>query len=79
VISECLVRAPRDANCLLIQAALQGRRGDIEAAQLTMANLVTAQPTFSLEAERSYRRFGNKPLMEQFLNDLTVAKAPGAA
>ena len=24
VISECLVRAPRDANCLLIQAALQG-------------------------------------------------------
>jgi adenylate cyclase len=32
-----------------------------------------------LEAERSYRRFGNKPLMEQFLNDLTRAKAPGAA
>ena len=23
VIAECLVRAPRDANCLLIQAALQ--------------------------------------------------------
>jgi adenylate cyclase len=79
VIAECLVRAPRDANCLLIQAALQGGRGDIEAAQLTMANLVAAQPTFSLESERSYRRFGNKPLMDQFLKDLTRAKAPNTA
>ena len=79
VIAECLVRAPRDANCLLIQAALQGGRGDIEAAQLTIANLVGAQPTFSLESERSYRRFGNKPLMDQFLKDLTRAKAPETA
>jgi adenylate cyclase len=79
VIAECLVSAPRDANCLLIQAALQGGRGDIEAAQLTMANLVGAQPTFSLASERSYRRFGNKPLMDQFLKDLTRAKAPETA
>lgn len=79
VIAGCLVRAPRDANCLLIQAALQGGRGDLEAAQLTMANLVGAQPTFSLESERSYRRFGNKPLMDQFLKDLTRAKAPETA
>ena len=79
VIAECLLRAPRDANCLLIQAALQGGRGDIEAAQLTIANLVGAQPRFSLESERSYRRFGNKPLMNQFLKDLTRAKAPETA
>ena len=31
VIAECLVRAPRDANCLLIQAALQGGRGEIRS------------------------------------------------
>ena len=79
VIAECLVRAPRDANCLLIQAALQAGRGETEAAQLTMANLVEAHPTFSLEAERAYRRFGDRPLMDQFLKDLARAKAPETA
>jgi adenylate cyclase len=79
VVAECLVRAPRDANCLLIQAALQGGRGEIEAAQLTMANLIEAQPTFSLAAERSYRRFGDRPLMDRFLSDLARAKAPETA
>ena len=77
--AECLVRAPRDANCLLIQAALQGGSGEIEAAQLTMANLIEAHPTFSLEAERAYRRFGDRPLMDQFLKDLARAKAPETA
>ena len=76
VIGECLVRAPRDANCLLIQAALQGGSGELEKAQATMASLVEAHPTFSLEAERAYRRFGDKPLMEEFLQDLARAKAP---
>ena len=42
-----------------------------------MASLVEAHPAFSLEAERAYRRFGDKPLMEQFLQDLARAKAPG--
>ena len=79
VIAECLVRAPRDANCLLIQAALQGGSGEIEAAQLTMANLIEALPTFSLERERAYRRFGDRPLMDQFLSDLARAKAPETA
>ena len=79
VIAECLVRAPRDANCLLIQAALQAGRGETEAAQLTMAKLVEAHPTFSLEAERAYRRFGDRPLMDQFLKDLARAKAPETA
>ena len=32
----CLVRAPRDANCLLIQAALQGGSGELAKAQATM-------------------------------------------
>lgn len=79
VISECLVRAPQDANCLLIQAALQGGSGETEAAQLTMANLIEAQPTFSLETERAYRRFGDRPLMDEFLSDLARAKAPETA
>ena len=79
VIGECLVRAPRDANCLLIQAALQSGSGEIEKAQATMASLVEAHPTFSLEGERAYRRFGDKPLMEEFLQDLARAKAPETA
>ena len=79
VIGECLVRAPRDPNCLLIQAALQGGSGELEKAQATMASLVEAHPTFSLEAERAYRRFGDKPLMEEFLQDLARAKAPETA
>ncbi|MGO8178751.1 adenylate/guanylate cyclase domain-containing protein [Rhizobium leguminosarum] len=79
VISECLVRAPRDANCLLIQAALQGGSGELEKAQATMASLVEAHPAFSLEAERAYRRFGDEPLMEEFLQDLARAKAPETA
>ncbi|NKM65032.1 adenylate/guanylate cyclase domain-containing protein [Rhizobium leguminosarum bv. viciae] len=79
VISECLVRAPRDENCLLIQAALQGGSGELEKAQATMASLVEAHPAFSLEAERAYRRFGDKPLMEEFLQDLARARAPESA
>ena len=46
------------ANCLPIQAALQSGSGEIEKAQATMASLVEAHPTFSLEGERAYRRFG---------------------
>ena len=76
VISECLVRAPGDANCLLIQAALQSRSGEIEKARLTMASLIEVHPKFSLDAERVYRRFGDRPLMDRFLKDLARAKAP---
>ncbi|TCL74892.1 tetratricopeptide repeat protein [Rhizobium sp. BK251] len=79
VISECLLRAPRDANCLLIQTALQSGSGKIEAAQLTMANLIAAHPSFSLERERAYRRFGDRPLMDRFLDELARAKAPETA
>ena len=76
VIGECLVSAPRDPNCLLIQAALQGGSGELEKAQATMASLIETRPAFSLEAERAYRRFGDKPLMDEFLRDLARAKAP---
>ncbi len=79
VISECLVRAPTDTNCLLIQAALQAGSGQTDAAQLTMVSLTKANPDFSLDAERAYRRFGNTPLMERFLADLARAKAPETA
>jgi adenylate cyclase len=79
VIGECLLRAPTNSNCLLIQAALQSGAGDTEAAQLTMASLVQANPEFSLEAERGYRRFGNTPLMDRFLQELARASAPPRA
>ena len=79
VIQECLIRAPQDANCLLIQTALQASRSDLEKARETMASLVKAKPDFSLQSERDYRRFGDSPLMKQFLADLARAKAPETA
>lgn len=79
VIRECLLRAPQDANCLLIQTALQAAQNDLGDAQTTMANLIRANPEFSLKSERGYRRFGDSLLMEQFLADLERAKAPESA
>jgi adenylate cyclase len=79
VLGECLLRAPRDADCLLIRVALQMSRGELEQAQATMAQLLAAKPEFSIAAERDYRRFGNSPLMDRFLSDLARAKAPETA
>lgn len=79
VLAECLLRAPTDANCLLILAAAQANQGELGDAQTTMARLVAANPKFSLRAERDYRRFGNSPLMERFLSELARAEAPEAA
>lgn len=79
VIRECLIRSPQDANCLLIQTALQAARDDLGDAQTTMADLVRENPEFSLKSERDYRRFGDSPLMRQFLADLERAKAPDTA
>jgi len=76
VLRECLIRAPADPNCLLISAAAQSAGGDLKAAQETMLRLLEADPTFSLASERSYRRFGDSPLMERFLAQLASAKAP---
>jgi len=76
VLRECLLRAPADVNCLLIEAAVQSANGDIEGARSTMRRLVEADPTFSLANERTYRRFGDSPLMDRFLAQLASAKAP---
>ena len=79
VLDECLLRAPQEANCLLIRAAVLVGRGEIEQARTTMARLRQANPQFSLAAEREYRRFGNSPLMDRFLADLARAQAPETA
>jgi adenylate cyclase len=79
VLDECLLRAPTDANCLLILAAVQANQNELGEAQTTMARLLAADPKFSLAAERNYRRFGNSPLMERFLSELARAEAPETA
>ena len=76
VLQECLMRAPREAECLLIQAAAQSARGRIGDARSTMARLTAAAPEFSLSSERNYRRFGESPLMDRFLSELADAGAP---
>ncbi|MCZ4094047.1 adenylate/guanylate cyclase domain-containing protein [Sinorhizobium psoraleae] len=76
VLRECLIRAPREADCLLIHTAVQSQRGDIQGAQRTMARLTDVKPEFSLADERSNRRFGASPLMDQFLSQLAEARAP---
>ncbi|NRP73008.1 Beta-barrel assembly-enhancing protease [Ensifer psoraleae] len=76
VLRECLIRAPREADCLLIHTAVQSQRGDVQGAQRTMARLTDVKPEFSLADERANRRFGASPLMDQFLSQLAEARAP---
>ncbi|MDK1385881.1 tetratricopeptide repeat protein [Sinorhizobium sp. 8-89] len=76
VLRECLIRAPREADCLLIHTAVQSQRGDVQEAQRTMARLTDVKPEFSLADERANRRFGASPLMDQFLSQLAEARAP---
>ncbi|MEY9784991.1 tetratricopeptide repeat protein [Sinorhizobium fredii] len=78
VLRECLIRAPREADCLLIHTAVLIQREDVQGAQRTMALLTDVDPEFSLADERANRRFGNSPLMEQFLAQLAEARAPDA-
>src|SRR5262245_17874890 len=79
VLRECLVRAPEEADCLLIRTALLVDRGDLDQARTTMAQLRAADPKFSLAAEREYRRFGNSQLMLRFLDALLQEMAPETA
>ncbi len=79
VLQECLMRAPREPECLLIRAAVQADLGNLEEARSTMALLLEVNPGFSLESEREYRRFGNSPLMDRFLTQLSLARAPESA
>ena len=79
VLSECLLSAPQDPNCLRIRAAVKVRQGQLDEARETMAQLVAADSSFSLDSEATYRRFGNSPLMERYLSDLARAQAPKTA
>jgi len=62
----------------LIHTAVLVERGDVQGAQRTMALLTDVDPEFSLAEERANPRFGNSPLMEQFLSQLADARAPDA-
>jgi adenylate cyclase len=79
VLSECLLSAPQDPNCLRIRAAVKVRQGQLDEARGTMAQLVAADSSFSLASEAEYRRFGNSPLMEKYLAELAQAQAPKTA
>jgi len=79
VLSECLLSAPQDPNCLRIRAAVKVRQGQMDEARATMAQLVAADSSFSLASETTYRRFGNSPLMEKYLSELARAQAPKTA
>ncbi|MCG5481748.1 adenylate/guanylate cyclase domain-containing protein [Sinorhizobium alkalisoli] len=76
VLRECLIRAPREADCLLIHTAVLTQRGDVQGARRAMAQLTQVEPQFSLATERANRRFGNSPLMDEFLSQLAEARAP---
>ncbi|AFL50826.1 adenylate cyclase [Sinorhizobium fredii] len=76
VLRECLLRAPREADCLLIHTAVLTQRGDVQGAQRTMTLLTEVDSKFSLADERANRRFGNSPLMDRFLSQLAEARAP---
>lgn len=79
VLRECLLRAPQDRGCLVIQTALLVANGDVEQARQTMERLRSSDAEFSMARERNSRRFGDSPLMERFLAELAQANAPETA
>jgi adenylate cyclase len=79
VLGECLMTAPDEPDCLLIRSALLVDLGRLDEAREAMGRLRAANPDFSLDFERKYRRFGDSPLMDRFLSALANAEAPGAA
>ena len=79
VLSECLLRAPDERNCVRMRAAVLVRLDRLDEARATMARLIELDPTFSLAAERETARFGASPLMDRYLADLETAGAPAAA
>ena len=46
VLSECLLSAPQDPNCLRIRAAVKVRQGQMDEARATMAQLVRPTAAF---------------------------------
>ena len=79
VLSECLLRAAEERNCVRMRAAVLVRLDRLDEARTTMARLIDLDPTFSLSAERETARFGDSPLMDRYLADLEAAGAPAAA
>jgi adenylate cyclase len=79
VLTECLLIAPRDANCLRLRAAALVALNRLDDARKLMAQVMAVDPRFSLAAERLYRRFGASLLMERYLRDLGAAGAPDVA
>lgn len=76
VAAECLLDAPREANCLRIEAVSLVRLDRVPEARTVMTRLAAQDPSFSLAAERRLRRFGDSPLMQRYLDDLAAAGAP---
>jgi adenylate cyclase len=79
VLSECLLRAPDERNCVRMRAVVQVRLDRLDEARTTMTRLIELDPIFSLSAERETARFGDSPLMDRYLADLKAAGAPAAA
>jgi adenylate cyclase len=73
ILGDCLLRAPQEPNCLKIRAAVLSRLDRRDEARQAMVQLLSIEPRFSLSAERTYRRFGDSPLMERYLADLAAA------
>lgn len=76
VMAGCLLDAPREPDCLRVEAVALVGLDRIAEARATMARLLDADPAFSLAAERRLRRFGEAPQMERYLRDLDRAGAP---
>ncbi|HMR31236.1 MAG TPA: tetratricopeptide repeat protein [Geminicoccaceae bacterium] len=76
VLADCLLGAPEERSCILMQAAVLARLDRVDEARAAMARLLRLDPRFTLASERASRRFGDSPLMEQFLADLELAGAP---
>ena len=76
VVAGCLLDAPREPNCLRIEAVSLVRLDRTAEARSVMTRLTELDPTFSVAVERRLRRFGDSPLMARYLADLAAAGAP---
>jgi adenylate cyclase len=79
VLEDCLLEAPNEPNCLRMEAATLARLDRQAKARGIMSRLVGLDAEFSLAAERRLRRFGDSPVMEQYIADLAAAGAPPGA
>lgn len=68
------MRAPEQAECLLIRTAVLVEKRELDAARSLMARLTAVQSDFSVASEREYRRLGASPLMQRFLASLLQAR-----